>query len=254
MFSFFLELVPDMCVSKEEANFVKGCKIFWGPVPDYLQKTFIRQWDRVFHSQTWKSDQASGSALWDAIPSAIKSNPTVRSFHDRIISGKEDSWSTTILMFILVYSGVDLIPKCRPKVQRTISLSISEEIDALREMRSSFYALAQSMSCPLSEFRKLLEDVKCYTKFYDDDDDDDDDNAGTEKEIDRIADLRIERKEITALLKQLDTEVKSTEELDQLITDLKGDSLGFIPHICFAFSYCVHMEVYGISLFSFAVA
>ena len=234
-----------MCVSKEEANFVKGCKIFWGPVPDYLQKTFIRQWDLVFHSQTWKSNQASGSALWDAIPSAIKSNPTVRSFHDRIISGKEDSWSTTILMFILVYSGVDLIPKCRPRAQRTISLSISEEIDALRETRSSFYALAQSMSCPLSEFRKLLADVKCYTKFYDDDDD-----ARIEKEIDRIADLRIKRKEKTALWKQLDKEVKSTKELDQLIKDLKGDSLGFISSYLFCILVpCTHGSVSIITLF-----
>ena len=146
-------------VTVMEVNFIKLAKILLDVLPKYLRTCFTKHWNEK-HDNQWNSDEASGKSLVDSIPCEVKNRKPAKDYLEQLSKGNEDNWDTTILVFVMLYSGLELIPGCREKTERTNPLLVSEGIDIIRDKRNTAFAHAGSMSCPSDEFGKVIEELK----------------------------------------------------------------------------------------------
>ena len=168
-----------MKLSTEESNFMKITRIVLDLVPKYLRNLFIARWDEKFPELKWQSDKASGMS----ISRKIKKNGRNRVSFEKLKKGNEQEWDTTTLVFVMLYSNLELIEKARDKDKREHPLLISEAIDSLREIRNKYFAHADSMSCPFDVFESVIADARDAAKYLAED---------AEKEIEAIVNSQIE--------------------------------------------------------------
>ena len=141
-----------MALSNEKESFVKITRIVLDAAPHYLRKLLITKWEEEYQS-IWQSNNASGDAL---VAKVAKVN---NNYTDKLKAGDEQQWDTTILVYVFLYSGLNLIDQWRnPNQTRIPPLRISEEIDIIRDTRNEFFGHATEMSCPSYD---LL--LFCYT-------------------------------------------------------------------------------------------
>ena len=194
-------------------------KIVLDVVPKYLRKCFVDEWNRRYdiEDQKWKSNSSSGMLLFSNLPTKIKNsnNPNNKMNIEKLKSGNENSWDTTTLVFVMLYSGLNLIQGCRPKVERTAPLRLSEEIDIIREVRNEYFAHAAKMPCQSSDFADIIAKIRSVAAsiFHKD----------AQDEIDQLIDSHIETKMTVHLRKQLDLEINCNKNFNSLIEELKGN-------------------------------
>ena len=209
-----------MVLTDEEENFVKLAQIVLNIVPKYLRSLFIQKWNAKFSE--WTSDPVSGLTLLNKIPHAARKNATCfADLKQKILTGYEADWDPTLLVFLLLYSEVKLIRKCRPKSQRKPQLRISEEIDKIRVIRNDFFAHASSMSCKPNDFLQLTTELKCAARNAF--------GAASEIEIAAILTSKIETQLSEQMRERLEKECKLNEKFqlwtEQIEKELRGKTL-----------------------------
>ena len=147
-------------LDREEQNFVKLTKIILDIIPRHLRAFFVNKWNEKFQ-EAWKSDKTSGTTIDNNIPKKRKKQCRFYlNIKEKIQEGNEQKWDITILTFVLLFSGLELIEGCRDKSERDDQLLESEEIDKIREMRNSYFAHIADMRCPSADFVNMLNGIK----------------------------------------------------------------------------------------------
>ena len=217
-FLFILGKVPKMVLTVAEENFIKLAEILLNVVPRLLRDLFIQKWNLKFPALLWNSDPASGLNLLNQIPiAARKKSACFPEFEKKILTGKEYDWDSTLLIFLLLYSEINLLDKCRKKNNRNPPLHISEEIDRIRCIRNSFFAQAPSMSCTATDFTQLTTELKCAARSAF--------GPASENAIDAIVTSAVETQLSEKLRQQPDKERKLNEEF-KLWTEKIENELG----------------------------
>jgi len=202
--------IISMALSNEKENFVKIARIVLDVVPHYLRKLFITKWEEKYPNEKWQSNNTSGDAL---VAKVAKVN---NNYADKLKAGDEQKWDTTILVYVFLYSGLNLIDPCRePKQARVPPLRISEEIDIIRETRNEFFGHATQMSCLSHDFTAIVDKLKGIAKNI----------FGTdaEKEIDDIRKVSIETKSTANLRQRLEEEKNRNDQFNQSLKEVKED-------------------------------
>jgi len=197
-------------LSNEKENFVKIARIVLDVVPHYLRKLFITKWEKKYPNEKWQSNIISGNALVAKIAKVDKR------YADRLKAGDEQKWDTTILVYVFLYSNLNLIDQCRnPKETRIPPLRISEEIDIIRETRNEYFGHLPQMSCPSHDFTAIVDKLKSVAKNIFDAD------ADAEKEIDDIGKMPIDTQSTANLRQRLEEEKNRNDQFNQSLTELK---------------------------------
>ena len=200
-----------MPLSREEENFIKITRIVLEIVPKYLRKLFIEKWDQKYPNNKWQSDSASGNFLFNEIQHAAKKRIS-GVYANNMQSGKENEWDTTTIVYILLYSELNLIPQCRPNGQRSDPLLISEEIDIIRNIRNEFVAHASTTKCSFLTFLEIIWKVYSVAKNIF--------GADAEHEIEDLVKSQITTEVADVLKQQLHIE---KNRLDEFEKKLKGE-------------------------------
>ena len=190
LLSVALDGVISMELSNEEENFVKVAKIVLDVVPHYLRKLFITKWEEKYPNEKWQSNNTSGDALVAKIAKVNKR------YADKLKAGDEQQWDTTILVYVFLYSGLNLIDQL-----------ISEKIDIIRETRNEFFGHATQMSCPSHDFTAIVDKLKSVAKNIF--------GADVEKEIDDIGKVPIDTQSTTNLRQRLEDEKNRNDQFNQ---------------------------------------
>jgi len=149
-----------LALDREEQNFVKLAKIILDITPKHLRIFFVKKWNKKFPEQ-WSSNKISGVIIESKIPSQKKKGCRYYfRIKNKILEGNEQEWDITILTFLLLFSGLNLIEECRKRDERNDPLRESEEIDKIREIRNSYFAHAESMRCSTTEFTQMVAGIK----------------------------------------------------------------------------------------------
>ena len=201
-----------MEISSEEENFIKLAKIFLDAAPRYLRELFIDKWNQKHPNKKWQSDNEHGALLIEELPPAIRNNNKNNLYLKKMKSGNEKDWDTTTLVFVMLFSQLNLIEGCRPKHQRSSPLHISEEIDIIRETRNKFFAHASSMKCSSDTFKDIVSKMKTVAKNVF--------GGDAENEISRIEKLPVKVVLTDQQKQQLDVEKNGSYELEKR---LKGN-------------------------------
>jgi len=197
----------------KEVNFVKITKIVLDVLPKYLRKCFIEHWNRKYSAKQWNSDEASGQFLINKIPKKTKKT-TTKDVLERLSEGNEEKWDTTTLVYVMLFSDLDLVPKRRGKEERVPPLLISEEIDIIRDNRNKAFAHAETMVCSSDEFRKTIAELKSAAKNIF--------GEGAYNEIDSIAKSQARMQMSDAKKDQLKEAISINKKLEQSLKEFKG--------------------------------
>ena len=201
-----------MVLEKEEQNFVKLAKVILDIIPKHLRIYFVGKWNSKF-SQKWNSDGESGTIIQSNIPKKNR-NSSYRSIEKKLLYGDEEKWDTTVLMFVLLFSGLELIEDCRKKEERNDPLRESEEIDKIREIRNSCFAHAESMRCPDSEFEKMIGNIKfTVERLF---------GHSARAEICDIESSSIGNKITNQLREQLEEQIRCNETIQEMVSNFTG--------------------------------
>ena len=200
-----------MSLSREEEYFIKITKIVLEIFPKYLRKLFIVKWDQKYQNDRWESDVASGTFLFNKIPHAAK-NGRNRAYAINMQSGKESDWDTTTLLYVMLYSQLNLIPSCRPDGQRSAPLLISEEIDIIRKIRNEFFAQASNMKYSFRTFLEIILQVHSVAENIF--------GINAEHEIEDLVKSQISAKVADLLIQHLHIEKNRNDEFEKV---LKGN-------------------------------
>ena len=119
-------------------------------VPKYLRKCFIREWDKKYPDQKWQSNNSNGEFLLEQLPDKIKKKLSRTEKRKRLKSGNEHSWDTHILVFAILFSGLDL----------TDEVSVREAIHIIVDTRKIYLEHASSKMCPSDLYTKIITDIK----------------------------------------------------------------------------------------------
>jgi len=201
-----------MSLSTEEENFVKISKVVLDIVPKYLRKCFKTQWDKKFPDRKWQSDNASGEFLFELLPEKTKKDGRNKVYIKNLKDGNEEDWDTTTIVFVMLYSGLKLIEKIRPKKPWIEPLRISEAIDVIRNTRNVYFAHAKGMSCSSDVFEKVIREIIMAASCIVDDD--------VESEIDEIKNLEIESKLTDQQRKRVEEEESRHQDLESFLKDV----------------------------------
>ena len=198
-----------MALSSEKENFAKIARITLDVFPHYLRKLFIMKWEEKYPNEKWESNNTSGDALVAKIAKVDKR------YADKLKAGDEQQWDTTILVYIFLYSGLNLIDQCRnPKETRVPPLLISEEIEIIRETRNEIFGHAMHMSCPSHDFSAIVDNLQSVAKNIF--------GAYAEKEIDDIRKVPIDPQSTANLRQRVEEEKNRNDQFNQ---SLKGKLL-----------------------------
>ena len=151
-----------MRLGEEQENFVKLTTVIVDILPYHLRQVFRDEWRNRFPGLQWTNDAASGLLIYNQIPKSVRNNKKIinDALKDMILLGKVESWDPTALFFLLLFSGLNLVGKCRPKGQRNPPLEICEHIDRLREIRSLYFAHVAKMSWSNTDFTNIMGEIK----------------------------------------------------------------------------------------------
>ena len=204
-----------MELSEEEANFVKIVKIVLNVLPKYLRKSFINIWNRKHPDENWKSNEESGNFILNALPEKVRdtNNKMHKVYINKMMTGNEEEWDTSVLGFIIIDSGLKLIDE---SIQE--DKLIKEGFFKAKEIRNSSYAHADKMFCSNANFAKTIADLKCIPGGII--------NEEAKQEIDAIGKLHILEKVTDQQLQQLTEEIRCDIELQ------KGEFLCMVSLLC----------------------
>ena len=209
-----------MDLTSEQENFIKLVKIIIEIIPKHLRGLFITNWDAKFPSQPWANDATSGQYLYNAIPQSVKKNQAKFNItlQQMILVGDCETWDPSALFFVLLYAGLKITDKCRPRNQRAYPFTVSENIDRLRELRNAFFGHVVNMSVPDVDFGNISTEIKGIIK----------DVFGTiaEDEIDQIINAQTTTQLSHDLKCKLDKEKKLNEDFSECIRKVEGDVKG----------------------------
>ena len=197
-----------MSQSREKEYFIKISKILLGIVPKYLRKLFIEKWNEKYSNNKWQSDSASGNFLFNEIPNAAK-NGRNGAYANNMTSGEESDWDTTTLLYIMLYSQLNLILSCRPHGQRSVPLYISEEIEIIRKIRNEFFAHASTMKLPFRTFLEIILKLHSVAENIF--------GINAEHEIEDIVKSQITTEVAELLKQQLHTEKDRSDEFEKVL-------------------------------------
>ena len=218
-----------MDLTSEQENFVKLVKIIVEIMPKHLRSLFIDKWNKKARQSSsnpncnpplWANDAASGQYLYNAIPQSVKKNQA--KFNTRlqqmILVGDCETWDPSALFFVLLYAGLRIIDKCRPRNQRAYPFNVSENIDRLRELRNEFFGHVVNMSVPDVDFGSISTEIKRIIK--------DVFGAIAEDEIDQIINAQMTSQLSHDLKSKLDKEKQINEGFSECIRKVEGDVKG----------------------------
>ena len=243
----FLTDNPIMALHPEEENFIKTTVVITKIFPKHLRRKFITLWDQKYSSIPWNNDAASGAHLLSKIKvkgkrrkmrrrkrkkkgnkerkgkqgKREKQGKLLQDVKKNLKSGNVESWDSTALFFVFLYSGLTLIAPCRPRNKRTAPLYKSEDIDRFIEIRSQFFSHVIDSRVSASVFIKLMRELKNLAKSLF--------GNVAEAEIDKIENATqiVEQQSVPALQQQLKKEQKLNDEFekwkDEWEKELNGD-------------------------------
>ena len=223
-----------MDLTSEQENFIKIVKIIVEMMPKHLRDFFITSWDAKFPTQPWANDATSGQYLYNAIPQSVKKNQTKFNItlQQMILGGDCETWDPSALFFVLLYAGLKITDKCRPRNQRAYPFTVSENIDRLRELRNVFFGHVINMSVPDADFGKISTELKEIIK----------DIFGTivEDEIDQIINAQMTSQLSHDLKSKLHKEKQINEDFSEWIMRLEVNVEGMqIAGISCCFSHLI---------------
>ncbi len=196
-----------LVLTNEQENFVKISKIILDVLPTKLRQYFKDKWDETYHNNNWDDTSKSSQFLVSLIPSNVKKNPHNKRNVDYLkTNGDTSDWDPTLLFFVLLYSGLQLITPCRKKAQRNIPLFDSEVIDILREIRNGCFAHLKDMSLPSVEFQTVVGDLNTVCTLF---------GPDCKREVDEIVQSKVHTQLSEQLMEQLKTQEKSNEEFNK---------------------------------------
>ena len=131
---------------------------------------------------------------------------------EKLSEGNEEKWDTTILVYVMLFSDLDLVPKCRDKEERVPRLLISEEIDIIRDERNKAFAQAETMVYSSDEFINTIAELKSVAKNIF--------GEGAGNEIDSIAKSHARMQMSDGKKEELKEAISIHKKLEQA---LKGD-------------------------------
>ena len=205
-----------MDLTKEQENFIKLVKIIVEIVPKHLRGLFKTNWDAKFPTHLWTNDATSGQYLYNAIPQSVKQNQAKFNItlQQMILGGNCETWDPSALFFVLLYAGLKITDKCRPRNQRAYPFTVIENIDRLRELRNTFFGHVVNMSVPDVDFGNISTEIKGIIK----------DVFGTitEDEIDQIINAQTTTQLSHDLKSKLDKEKQINEDFSEWISRLEG--------------------------------
>ena len=142
-----------MLLTEEEKNFMKLTQIILDVIPKYLRKLFIKLWNDKFHTTTWNSDSASGESLWSAIPVEIQNDKRrcPQDVQSKLLTGNEESWDATLLIFLLLHFKLNLIENCDPT---------SERIENIRVIRNTFFGHAAKLTLSDADYLIISNELR----------------------------------------------------------------------------------------------
>ena len=193
-----------MELSEEEANFVKIVKIVLNVLPKYLRKSFINLWNRKHPNEEWKSNEESGNFMHNTLPEKVRdtNNKMHKVYLNKMKTGNEKEWDTSVLGFIIIDSGLKLIDESNAEDKL-----IKEGFFKTKEIRNFSYAHADKMCCSNANFAKTIADIKSIPGGII--------NEDAKEEIDAIAKLHISEKLTNQQLQQLTEEIRCDIELQK---------------------------------------
>ena len=212
-----------MELSEEEENFIKLTNIVLNVITKHLRDLFARKWNEKFPKNNWVDGIASGNVLYDKFPPQLKSNLQrfTIAMQEKIKGGISETWDATILCFLFLDAGLNLVKGIRPIIQRILPLRTSEHIASLREVRNTYFAHAAKMSYPVDEFTKIITDIKETSKSLF--------GAEATTVIEEIEKSSVKTQLSVALQQQLEQEIKLNDEYkvwkEQFKKELEGESL-----------------------------
>lgn len=209
-----IDFLRNLELDREEQNFVKLTKIILDIIPKHLRTFFVNKWNEKF-PQAWKSDKTSGTTIDNNIPKKRKKQCRFYfSIKDKIQEGDEKRWDITILTFVLLFSGLELIEGCREKNERDDQLLESEEIDNIREMRNTYFAHIESMRCSSNDFEKMITGIKtAVDRLF---------GQHAKTEVCDIESSNIGNEMIMQLKDQLEEEKNRNRMFEEMLENIKG--------------------------------
>jgi len=208
------DLVKYFELTVEEVNFVKITKIVLDVLPKYLRKCFIEHWNRKYSTNQWNSDEVSGQFLINELSASAKQYAEEVGYLEKLATGNENKWDTTTLVYVMLFSDLELVPKCRAKEERFPPLLISEKIDIIRYKINTAFAQAETMVCSSYEFRNIIAELKSAAKNIFDE--------GAEKEIDSIAMSQIRMQMSEATTRQLKEAIRISRKVEKAVKEVEG--------------------------------
>ena len=202
-----------MLVSNAGESYMKSARIILEVIPKYLRECFKKQWNSKYPDQQWQSDNVSGKFLFDKLPENVKSNKSWEKEIIELREGNEQTWDTTTLSFVLLYSGLNLIEASRSRSQRTRPMRVSEGIEIIGEFRKLF-SQPVVFICKDADFSSTIEMVKSAAM--------DIFGASAEKEIEDIVNSQIEIKMMSCFIKQIFVEVYRIGVFGKMVTEMEG--------------------------------
>ena len=192
-----------MDLTKEGENFVRLAKIVLEVIPGNLRILFETEWNKKFQNNPWDNTPASGSFLVKEINrTGVKWPPGIK---QALATGDKSQWDPTTLFFVLLRSELKIIPKTRSPTKRKLPLSVSEEIDKLRDIRNNFYGHLASASIHGADYQQVMSEIgQIFTKLTW--------RQGL-KDIRTIKNTPVSTSEMEALKKKLEEEKKRNDEL-----------------------------------------
>ena len=192
-----------MDLTKEGENFVRLAKIILEVIPGNLRILFETEWNKKYQNNPWGNTPASGSFLVKEINrTGVKWPPGVK---QALATGDKSQWDPTALFFVLLRSELKIIPKTRSEKQRKPPLSVSEEIDNLRDIRNRFYGHLTSASICDADYQQVISEiVQIFTTLTW--------RQGLQ-DIQTIKSTPVSTSEMEALKKKLEEEKKRNDEL-----------------------------------------
>ena len=191
-------------MSAEQENFLKIARIVLAIFPKYLRKLLKRQWDENYPDEKWCSGKES-DFLYNKLTEKVKNNKGRKAELERLKNGNDQNWDTTTLVFAILDTGLHLVEPVRPG-EWSPPLRISEQMFTLRKIRNDVFGHLESMSCPFAKLHETVSYIKSSANSIF--------NQEGMKEIDEIANSRIETEAIDQLNRQLKKEKSRNEELE----------------------------------------
>ena len=186
-----------MDLDEDNENFFKVTFIVTDAVPKSLRKFFVEKWNLKFPGKTWESGKTGSGDDIIAEIKAVNNNKKPQ-YEDKLRTGNENDWDTTVLMYVLDFSKLKLI-----------TASDKMNLDQLRKFRNDFFGHVTEPVCLSTVFAQKVNEIRVIAKTMFGED--------AENEIDKILKSRITTEMSRNLEQQLITEKARNKEFEQVV-------------------------------------